>query len=410
MADKKKIAFITPFYIPADLTGSSIIVKQLAESLAKIGYDVSVVTSMALTRRYWYDPFFSTGLGHYSRINGVKVYRLDCDQFISAFYYVIIKYFKFLLPETIFNKFLLRYRGPNLKGLSKFLRANRFDVIHSSPMPFYLNKQVADIIPVLTYKPEFILRAEAHLLRPEYKNPELKGIYERADKIVVLTEYERDSLRRVFKIPYSKLSLINNGVDLGQSRELEILKHRVKKYLWAKKLKGKKIIFFAGTKSPYKGAITLLETVNELHESDDSYLLVTIGEDTREWRRAKIKVDRNCFIDLGFVNEKQKNLLFSLCDIYCMPSVIEAFGLAYLDAWAKKKPVIAAETGVSQEIVVSAKGGITVEFNNKSQLKRAIKFLISNPVVAKKMGENGYRALGQKYSFKRMIKKYEAIF
>lgn len=396
-------------YYPSNLTGSCITIDNLAKAFRDNGYDVSVIVSKALEKRYYYIPFyFKSSSKEFEIIDGIKVYRLDCNQFISFISYSL-RQFKVILPKTIFNKIDFISRGPYLIGLKKLFDKEKFDVVFCSPLPYYLNNQVVDAVSKMNKKPLFILKPEYHFLLQEYNNPEFKKVFNSVDIISIWSEAEQDSIRKRYAIKKNKFNIIRNALVIKQTKKKNSENDRnmfIEKY----RLKERKIILYAGVKSKFKGSIFLLRAVNNLYKKDNSYLLIGLGQSTLRWTLAKKGVDKNSVLDLGYVSEKDKDLIFGLCDVYCMPSISEALGLSYLEAWYRKKPVISAKFPVAEEIIGSSNGGLMVEFENQPELENAIETLFKNKKLARKLGENGYRALNKYYLFDKGFGKYLKLF
>ena len=79
-----------------------------------------------------------------------------------------------------------------------------------------------------------------------------------------------------------------------------------------------------------------------------------------------------------------------MADIFVMPSRSDAYGIVYLEAWATKTPVIAANFPAMQEVINEKKDGILVEFDNTENLCDEILSLLASPEKRIQMGENGY--------------------
>lgn len=405
----KKIAFVTHMYYPSNLTGSCITIDNLAKAFRDRGYDVSVIVSKALEKRYYYIPlFFKSSNKKYEVINGIKVYRLNCNQAISFFAY-FLRQFRLIMPKSVFNKVNFISRGPYLVGLTKVLKKDKFDVIFTSPLPYYLTKQVADAVGRLDKKPLFILKPEYHFMLEDYNNPEFRKVFEKADIVNVWTKSEQSVIEKRYSIKKDKIKVIQNALSQNKIKN-EVHKKEKNNFVERYKLKNRKIILYAGVKSKFKGAIFLMKAVNELYKRDKSYLLVALGQNTLGWDLSKNLIDPNCVLDLGYVDTRTKELIFDLSDIYCMPSISEALGLSYLEAWYRKKPVICAKFPVTEEIIGSVNGGLMVEFDNQAALESAIDTLFKNKKLAKKLGQNGYKALMGKYIFDKGIKEYDKLF
>ncbi len=407
---KKSIAFITPIYLPAAISGSQMFVKYLAEGLARRGWSISVVTSDALTPRYWYDPFFGRKLSSsYEKIHGVSVHRLPSAQLLSSILFILARYIHFF-SKNIRNKLKIISNGPYLVGLEKLLHKEKFDVVHCSPFPLEINKQAIECIHRLSDRPKLLITPFFHAQVPDYHNPEFQYVFDAADAIHVISSSERMDISTSFRIDPRKIFIaplfINTGTMLNQKELHQDIQRAKKEY----GLFGKKIILFAGIKGRGKGAIDVLKSVHQLWLKDRSIVLIAIGSETQEWKTAKQEVDAGCLIDLPYKTGRDKEALFALSDIYCMPSATETFGLTYLEAWHKKKPVIGADIPPVRELIVANAGGLIVPYADLNALQMAITKLLQNPVLSKELGESGYKALKQKYTLRKMLPKYMRFF
>ena len=73
-------------------------------------------------------------------------------------------------------------------------------------------------------------------------------------------------------------------------------------------------------------------------------------------------------------------------------------------------PVICTDFILWQKIIEDYQCGICVQPDNVDEIASAIQFLLDNPDVAKQMGENGRRAVAEKYNWgveeKKLLKLY----
>ncbi len=411
MNRKNKIAFITPIYLPANLTGSSGIIREISEYLAKIGFDVSIITSNALTGRYWYDPIFGKKIDKkFEKINGVKVFRLSCNQFISSSCFILVRYLNFLLSQKLLDKLEIISNGPFLNGLGSILAKEKFDIIHSSPFPLNINRQVVSEIKKLDNKPKLIFTPFLHTELKEFKNPELAKIISNADIVHVVTNAEKLYVEKKLNLKNKKIVVIALFINFKKLSPIEKLNEDIKRFKDKYKLNGKKIVLFAGIKGYMKGAITLLNVINEIYRKNSSYVLITIGNDTPEWVKEKKKINPKFLLDFGYVDDKTKEIIFSACDVFCMPSISESFGLTYLEAWHKKKMVIGAYVPAVREIITKAKGGLLVKFNDSKDLQLKIYESFKKNNNSSRMGMNGYKYLLKNYENLKIFDKYSKLF
>ena len=74
----------------------------------------------------------------------------------------------------------------------------------------------------------------------------------------------------------------------------------------------------------------------------------------------------------GFVSEDEKWDLLKRCDVFVLPSIVEAFGIAVIEAMACGKPVIATRIGPFPEIIRDGETGILVPLHSLVRLADAI--------------------------------------
>jgi glycosyltransferase involved in cell wall biosynthesis len=79
---------------------------------------------------------------------------------------------------------------------------------------------------------------------------------------------------------------------------------------------------------------------------------------------------------VGDVSRSRLAEEYNRCDIFCLPSVQEGFGIVFLEAMAAGKAIVAARASAVPEVVRS---GILVEPDNPEALTEAIRHLYLNP-------------------------------
>lgn len=409
---KKKIAFVTPIYLPAPLYGSDNAVRILAEDFFSVGQDVTVITSDAATPRYWYDPLFGKKLSTTKdTYNGVRVLRLSSRQWITSVAFILERVFGRILPMSIRNKMRVLSSGPYLGGLFEVFQKEQFDVVHVSPFPLEINQQVLDIVERLDKKPYVILTPFFHAEVEAYHNEDLGTILEKSDSIHVISNAEKKQIESLYPASRGKTKVIPLYIRVRTMHTVDAIKHDA--FLFKKRygIEAKKIVLFAGLKGSMKGALTTLAAVKNLYEQDKSIMLVAIGHNTTEWNEALKKSDTTPYlIDFGYVDEQTKETLFAACDVFCMPSKSETFGLVYLEAWHKRKPVIGCNFGPTQELIERNQGGIVVQFGEQFEVEKALLLLLSNSVQRRRLGGNGYSALMKNYSEQILFLRYQQLF
>lgn len=382
----KKIAFITPFYLPVKLSGSGRLVQSIAEGLAEKGFDCTVITADGWTTRSWYLPFYQRLPVKQAEFKKVKVEYLKCGWWLSL--------------AGLLTRFKFQACGPNLLGLAEVFKKEKFDIVWVVPFPAYLNWLVVKAIDQLKFKPRLLVTPCFHEALREYYHPALRQVLQQADAVQALTGAERELLVEQFGLPKNKIKAIP-GFLIGQELAAEVKAGH--------DLTGKKTVLFIGSKIKEKGIVCLVKAMKRLYDKDKNYRLVMMGNETVFWQRYKKKHQLKFLIDLGYASEQEKEAILAAADVFCLVSAVESFGLVYLEAWQQKKPVIGADIGPVRELIEKAKGGLLVQFGQIKELAQAIERLITDKDLAGRLGENGYKALKIRYSKKIVLSQLEKI-
>jgi glycosyltransferase involved in cell wall biosynthesis len=109
---------------------------------------------------------------------------------------------------------------------------------------------------------------------------------------------------------------------------------------------------------------------------------------------------------IGYVQNEDKRNLFKSCDMVCVPSRNEPFGIITLEAWAAAKPVVATNVGGPREIIENFYNGIKV-YQYPESIAWGIKYLFGDPtgMSIRRMGRNGKNSV-KEYTWEEIAKKY----
>jgi glycosyltransferase involved in cell wall biosynthesis len=117
--------------------------------------------------------------------------------------------------------------------------------------------------------------------------------------------------------------------------------------------------------------------------------------------------------------------LYALTDIYCTPSIMEGFGMSAQEAAATEVPVVASENvpfaaeyllgeshrkvaipGESGRKVTLGEGAVVVPADDVAGFAHALKLLLSDEALRKKMGEQAYRITIPKFTWESVISQF----
>jgi glycosyltransferase involved in cell wall biosynthesis len=113
---------------------------------------------------------------------------------------------------------------------------------------------------------------------------------------------------------------------------------------------------------------------------------------------------------LGAVSDDEKVLALQACDCMVLPSVGEAFGIVFLEAWMMGKPVIGARTLAVSAVIDDGRDGLLAAPDDVSDLARCIVSLVDNPGRGQDMGQQGRRKVLSRYTVPRITDRVEDIY
>ncbi|TNF38200.1 MAG: glycosyltransferase family 1 protein [Deltaproteobacteria bacterium] len=103
----------------------------------------------------------------------------------------------------------------------------------------------------------------------------------------------------------------------------------------------------------------------------------------------------------GRVSAQRLDALFRGCLAFVLPSANEGFGLVFVEAMSQARPVIAAGSGGTTEVVVHGKTGVLVDYGDVVAIAREMTALASNPDRATQLGAAGLARVRRRFTFER---------
>lgn len=138
---------------------------------------------------------------------------------------------------------------------------------------------------------------------------------------------------------------------------------------------------------------------------DVSYKIIGTGTRINDIRNLikTLGIESNVEL-LGPLPHQEALYRISICDIFCLPSWNEPFGLVFLEAMSLGLPVIGCLGTGAEETVRNGVDGYLIPVRNVDACAEAIHKLSINEHLRKRMGENG-KARSAEYSWKRNAKE-----
>ncbi|NJE05206.1 glycosyltransferase family 1 protein [Thermococcus sp. M36] len=205
--------------------------------------------------------------------------------------------------------------------------------------------------------------------------------------------------------------VIPNGVDDGRFRPLSREeKEAVKDELG---LEGR-VVLYVSRMSPRKGPHVLLNAFQDITRSNDDVTLLMVGSgEMLPFLKAQARFlrmdDRVRF--MGYVPGEELPKIFGIADLFVLPSITaEAFGIVILEAMASGVPVVATDVGGIPEVIRESESGLLVPPGNEPALRSAMEALLSDERLAHRLGENGRKAVEERYSWSKVVVEIEKAY
>ncbi len=112
---------------------------------------------------------------------------------------------------------------------------------------------------------------------------------------------------------------------------------------------------------------------------------------------------------LGYMPNGQAIDLFKACDVVCVPSRNEPFGIIVLEAWAASKPVVASQNGGPGEFVWHNVNGLKV-YPTVDSVGWGLGTVFTNFEWARWMGRNGRVAAEVSFTWDRIAELTERCY
>ena len=233
------------------------------------------------------------------------------------------------------------------------------------------------------------------------------------DKIICVSEYDRQVALKEKIAPEHKLITIHNGiaaVDLLTKEEArkELLGSR-------QQVAGSECIIIGTIGNLYrtKGFEYLLEAANILKKSLPAAccLLPILGQGPERQNLEKLikKYQLEDRILLAGRIDDAKELLPAF-DIYVCSSVKEGLSYTIIEAMQAGLPIVATCVGGNPELIKNEKTGLLVEAKNPKILAEAILKLINNKALAQRLGQEANKKAREEFMLSKMINKTKTLY
>ena len=263
---------------------------------------------------------------------------------------------------------------------AKIASENDFDIIHAHD---WLTYSAGVAAKEISGKPLVVhLHATEFDRSGEHVNQDVYGIermgLNAADMVIAVSNLTRQIAIDKYGVDPSKIVTVYNAVEPSED-ERTVYQRHVKE----------KVVTFLGRVTFQKGPDYFIEAANKVLKKDPNVRFVMAGSgdmlNKMIKRVAQLGISTK-FHFTGFLKGEEVNHMFSISDVYVMPSVSEPFGISPLEAMRSNVPVIISRQSGVAEVLNYA---IKINFWDIDAMADSIYGLIHYPAISRMFIKHG---------------------
>jgi glycosyltransferase involved in cell wall biosynthesis len=303
--------------------------------------------------------------------------------------------------------------------LYRLMRRERFHVVHChTPKAELLGQVAAHLAGVPVVVDTF---------RGIYYRPQMHPLWRRLFLLMarlaagcadVVLSQSQDNLEMAVRegiCPPDKIKLLGNGVDLARFDRRRLESEVVARTRHALGLAPDvRLVGFVGRLVAEKGVLELLAAAAAVREQVPGTLFLFIGPmddakaDALTPKAAGAYGVADACVFAGMRLDMPE--LYALMDVFVLPSHRESFPRSPIEAAAMEVPCVATDIPGCREAVEHGTNGLLVPVGDVLALAKAIVQLLSDDVMARRMGKAGRRLAEQRFDERQVFARVKAEY
>ena len=382
-----KILMLTWEYPPRIVGGIARVVHDLSKRLIKDGHEVHVVT------------YREGNLPEFENDKGVKVHRVD----------------NYMINPNNFIDWIMQMNFNLIAKANELIaKEGNFDVIHAHDwLVAYAAKTLKNSynIPLVAtiHATEAGRNSGIHDEVQRYINDTEWLLTYEASEVLVNSNYMKNELQRLFGLPYEKINVVPNGVNLTTFNNVERDYDFRRKYA----LDNEKIILFMGRLVYEKGIQHLIAAMPKiLSRYHDSKLIVAGKGGMLDELKAQVRnlnIENKVYFT-GYLDSKQVCKMYKAADVSVFPSTYEPFGIVALEAMLAGVPTVVSDVGGLNEIVEHRVNGMKSYAGNPNSIADSILELLFNPQLCNNVVKQAKLKVKNEYNWTKIAQDTHFVY
>jgi len=374
-----KILMLTWEYPPRVVGGISRVVYDLSQRLIKDGHEVTVVTYKDGDAPYFEDD------------KGVKVYRID----------------NYMINPNNFIEWIMQMNFAMVAKANQIIaEEGKFDIIHAHDwLVAYAAKALKESfnMPIVStiHATEAGRNSGIHDETQRYINDTEWMLTYESTEVIVNSNYMKGELQRLFGLPFEKINVVPNGVNLnaftGVERDYEFRRRFA--------MDNEKIILFMGRLVYEKGIQNLIAAMPKILNRYHDAKLVIAGkggmiEELRQQVHA-LGIDNKVYF-AGYMKGKDVQKMYKAADISVFPSTYEPFGIVALEAMLAENPIVVSDIGGLNEIVQHRENGMKTYAGNPNSIADSVLELLFDHQLCSNIVKKAKNKVRNEYNWNKI--------
>ncbi len=223
----------------------------------------------------------------------------------------------------------------------------------------------------------------------------------RADRVITTSEYCRQKIVEHYGVPRERIGIVPEGINV----------RRWEKLVYPRSLTPNPqpmVILCVARHYPRKHIGDLIRAFALIHTRVPHVRLRIVGDGPEHGTlialAAQLQVAHKVTFT-GSIADEDVHREYAGCDVFCLPSVQEGFGIVFLEAMAAGKPIVSTTAAAIGEVVQHGETGVLVPPGDVHALAGALLFLLGNADMRARYGANGRRRV-QRYDWQHVVELF----
>ena len=375
-----KILMLTWEYPPRIVGGIARVVHDLSKRLIKDGHEVTVVTYRD-----------NADVPEYENDKGVNVYRVD----------------NYMIHPNNFIDWIMQLNFNMLSKATEIInKEGGFDVIHAHDwLVTYAAKSLKNAydIPIVAtiHATEAGRNSGIHDETQRYINDTEWLLTYEATEVIVNSNYMKNEIQRLFGLPFDKINVIPNGINLSNFTGIERDYDFRRQYA----MDNEKIILYVGRLVYEKGVQHLIAAMPKILSNYNDAKLIIAGRggmmDELRAEASNLGLNDKIYFT-GYLNSKQVQKMYKCADVAVFPSTYEPFGIVALEAMLAGVPTVVSDVGGLDEIVTHGVDGMKSYAGNANSIADSVTALLYDHQLATNISKKARQKVKEQFNWEKI--------